>query len=599
MIPKVSWGIDIGKSSLKAVKMQRHKETIEIQAVVHIPYQNMTEGVASPDEVNRALTELSRRYKIKAIDQVLISLPGQSCLIRPVRFPPVSDLDQMIKVEAGNHIPFDLEQVEWRYLKVDREYAPGEEIEIMLFAVKKEDVTAAKYDLRRAGIKCDGITIAPMALFNLVKFEMDVPDNCVVLDIGADHSDLVVMEGNRFFVRELPFSGNDFTREIAKKYKTSFEEAEKVKRSNLTGQQAQNLFAVIQPALRDFVSEVHRSLMRTQSTFERLVLLGDASRLAGIGKFLAQQLNFKMQRFRDIMRMELDREVDIDVLQQHLPSFSVAMGLALQGLGVAKNELNFLPAEEQGAAERIRKQYFILVGCAVFYVLLIFMWMRQGGVNSDLEDLRASYSKNLDEYSRRGDKKLEKSDFNTLEEDCNKLANLVGYRNSDIKILDTVVRLFAQKNDSLPNLLVKPKEKPLSKLRRIDVSEEMLKENMNQKIWLLEYESKVVMEKEKGEEENKEAPLKRFRRITIKVAALVDDNERETQKRVIKEIEEPLKKALGVERLLVRHEGGLLQAPWLHSEAYEGRFRVNKGVEPEADSYKYNLYTLVYREELK
>jgi Tfp pilus assembly PilM family ATPase len=72
----------------------------------------------------------------------------------------------------------------------------------MLFAVKKEDVTALKYDLRKAGIKCDGITIAPMALYNFVRFEMDIPENCIVLDVGADHTDLVVMmEGNRFFVR--------------------------------------------------------------------------------------------------------------------------------------------------------------------------------------------------------------------------------------------------------------------------------------------------------------------------------------------------------------------------------------------------------------
>ncbi|MHC4661411.1 MAG: pilus assembly protein PilM, partial [Planctomycetota bacterium] len=287
MIPKVSWGIDIGKSSLKAVKMQRYKETVEIQAIIHVPYQKLTEGVVSPDEVNRALSELVRRHKIKAIDTVIVALPGQSCLIRPVKFPPVSDLDQMIKVEAGNHIPFDLDQVEWRYVKIERNYKAGEEVEVILFAVKKEDITAVKYDLRRAGIKCDGVTIAPMALFNLVKFEMDVPDNAIVLDIGADHSDLVVMEGNRFFVRELPFSGNDLTREIAKRYKTGFDEAEKVKRSNLTGQQAQNLFSVVQPSLKDFVSEIHRSLMRTQTTFDRLVLLGDASRLAGLGPYLS------------------------------------------------------------------------------------------------------------------------------------------------------------------------------------------------------------------------------------------------------------------------------------------------------------------------
>jgi hypothetical protein len=297
------------------------------------------------------------------------------------------------------------------------------------------------------------------------------------------------------------------------------------------------------------------------------------------------------------MKMELDREVDIDILQQHLPSFAVSMGLALEGLGIAKNKLNFLPSEEQGASERIRKQYFILVACAVFYLLLIFMWLRQNRANAKLRELRDSFDQQRQVYVHNAQQLVGGGAFGDVEDNCRKLLMFSKYRNEDIKVLDTIFRNFPKSNDKIPAFL----EKPHNILRfqdKIDSYDEMQKKN-NEKIWLLEFESGIVWEKdaEEAEEAGEDAPLRQFRKFTWKVAKMLENNPIQTQKRVEELVQKPLLAAFreyGVKKLIVSTAGGLHKGNYLNVQHLEGgAFRLPDEIQDvEQGRYEYILFKL-------
>src|SRR5581483_4506658 len=129
------WGIDIGKAALKAVKLRATKEGLEIKAVEHIDYESGGDGDKRQEQVRQALLTLLSKHKVRA-DRVLVALPGIDALSRPIKLPPVDakKIDMMVRMEAQQQIPFPLSEVNWDYQKIQRDYEPGEEIEVGIFA---------------------------------------------------------------------------------------------------------------------------------------------------------------------------------------------------------------------------------------------------------------------------------------------------------------------------------------------------------------------------------------------------------------------------------------------------------------------------------
>ncbi len=400
MITDVAWGIDIGRSSLKCVKLQRVGDRLELVHAAVIGYMHGTEDVPGEAEIRQALAAFRAEFKPKASDVICFALPGYTTFSRPIRLPQVESrkLEDVVKYEAANQIPFPLTEVQWDYFKVERQYEPGEEVEAALFAVKHEVINEYLRHFDVAKIEIDLITSAPLALFNFTRFEMDVPEQAIVVDIGADHTDLVIIDGPSFYVRNLPTAGNDITKALQEEFGIDFLQAEQLKWEVAKSRQAERIFSVMQPVLRSLADQISRSLRyyrnqtKSSSEFQHIVLLGNATKLEGMARYLGETLDMRVHGFFDIMHIDLERDLArnasrVEVLQEHLPSLAVAMGLALQGLGKGECNINFIP--EKRAAERAiaRKRPGILAALGLVFLFLIFAWLIQGSRAGKLEAL--------------------------------------------------------------------------------------------------------------------------------------------------------------------------------------------------------------------
>jgi len=141
------WGIDIGKCSLKALRCRvspadPRKLIAEAFDVVEYPMM-LSQPEAEPAELVRAaLAEFTARNSL-AGDVVAVSAPGQSGLAKFIKLPPVEakKIPDIVKYEAGQQIPFPLDQVIWDWQRL----ASGMEesgfvmdAEVALFAMKRE-----------------------------------------------------------------------------------------------------------------------------------------------------------------------------------------------------------------------------------------------------------------------------------------------------------------------------------------------------------------------------------------------------------------------------------------------------------------------------
>ena len=369
---KAVWGIDVSKFSIKAVRAEGGKGGVTITGLEVIEYPVPT-GQEEID-VNERIREGLRGFMAKAHaqkDLLCCSIPGHATFNRFIKLPQVEPkrIAEIVRYEAQQHIPFPIDEVIWDFQKIERNYEVGEEMEVVLFAIKKDIVSSFLGDLQAVNIEIDQLQFAPVALYNFMMYDQDVSRASVVLDMGADNTDLIIIDGDKFWIRNLPIAGNDITKAIAKKFNCAFNEAEKLKVTAAQSPQAAKIFNVIQPVLKDLVGEIHRSIgyyksLSKTARLERLVIAGNSSKTLNFQKFLSQQLQMEAVKITKLGKLAVGSRVSEPQLQKYLPSLGVALGLALQGLGESSNHVNLLPPELVAKKKVAAKRPFVIAAAA-------------------------------------------------------------------------------------------------------------------------------------------------------------------------------------------------------------------------------------------
>lgn len=378
MALRTVWCVDIGKSALKAALLRRDRNNVEVLAIDKIDYTAGSDGF-DPGQAKEALAILHTRNEIR--DPLVLIHPGQGTFMRFIKIPAFDEkkLSEMVGYEAQQQIPFPLDEVIWDYHVVDREYLSGEERDVGMFAVRREAIDDFLLDFAEENLPVEMVSVSYLALYNYAAFDLDVEEPTIVLDLGAAHTDLILMDGENFWIRQVPHRSEDITRAMMHRFKLGFAEAERLKQQmGKNPQTAAKIFqAVIQPKLRDLVQEIQRSIgyYRSQSgeaKFERVVLFGNGSKLLGITKYLREHLAMPVERARSINHIRLNREVNVKLLQSDLASFGSVFGGGLQALGVGTCNVDLVPTEEKmrKAVDRKKKHAFFAAGIVLVCILI-------------------------------------------------------------------------------------------------------------------------------------------------------------------------------------------------------------------------------------
>jgi type IV pilus assembly protein PilM len=369
-MPKIQavWAIDIGQAALKALKLVPGPNPDEVvaEAFDFIEYPKiLSQPDADPEElVREALATFTDRNDVKGC-KVAIAVPGQAGLVKFIKLPPVEKkrIPDIVKFEAKQQIPFALDEVVWSYQQIGGDEEVSDEeftmAEVGLFAMKRDQITRAILPLTVAGIEVDIVQMSPIALYNYICFDQlkgsGSKDSVVVLDIGADNTDLIITDGTRIWQRNVPIGGNHFTRALTKELKLTFAKAEHLKRNATKAPDPRAIFTAMRGVFNDFTSEVNRSIgfyssINRSAKIRKVLGLGNGFKLPGLQKFLQQNLNQEIEKVDAFAKLAGDEVKAAPQFQDNLASFAVAYGLGVQGLGKGGLSTNLLPPE----IERVR-----------------------------------------------------------------------------------------------------------------------------------------------------------------------------------------------------------------------------------------------------
>ncbi len=387
------WGIDLGQSALRALRCRissddKTKVLADAYDFVEYPTILNQPDADGPTIIREALKTFLSRNTVKD-DSVAISTAGQNGLARFVKLPPVEEkkIPDIVRFEARQQIPFKLEEVVWDYQRL-----PGGSVEegfaldaeVGLFAMKRDQVFKAIKPFEEVGIPVEYIQLAPLAIFNCVRYDLlDAelpaaidPDNPVpwkvILSVGTDTTDVVLTNGFRVWQRSVPLGGNHFTKAITKTLKTTFSKAEHLKRNaqSVSPDDAKALFKAMRPVYGDMVTEVQTSLryftMNVEKTadVDKIYSLGNAMKLPGLRKFLEQNLEIPVVQIDGYQRLTGPSVVAAPAFKDNVLAFATCYGLALQGLKLSVLRTNLIPQEVHRDRLIEEKKPWALAGAA-------------------------------------------------------------------------------------------------------------------------------------------------------------------------------------------------------------------------------------------
>jgi type IV pilus assembly protein PilM len=362
-----AWGIDIGQSALKAVKLQYVESTGQVMAAAfdYIQYPKiLTQPDAVPEEIiHDAMKTFLSRNNLQG-EMVAMSVPGQTSLTRFIQLPPVEakKVHQIVQYEARQQIPFALEDVVWDYQRLGGGIEEGGfllDAEVGLFAMKRDALSQAMRPYVQHKVELELIQIAPLALYNVLCYDelgqrpgMPEADHdfVITLDMGCDNTTLMVSNGKKIWVRNVPIGGNHFTRALTKEMKLSFAKAELLKCNATKSEDPRAVFQALRPVFNDFVSEIQRSIgffssVNRQAKIAKVIGLGNGFKLAGLQKFLQQNLQYDVERPDVYKALAGDAVINSPLFADNVLSFAVPYGLALQLVGQTAMKTTLLPPE--------------------------------------------------------------------------------------------------------------------------------------------------------------------------------------------------------------------------------------------------------------
>lgn len=547
---KAVWGLDISATSLKAIRLENQdgQPVITDAELFQFSSTSVTgddeEGSGGngevPPSIRDGFAQFQSRCNLKN-DHIVCSIPGHTTFNRFIELPPVESerTSEIIQYEAQQNIPFPLEEVVWDYHEIEREYEPGEEREVVIFAIKKDIVNRTLGHLKSVGISVDTLQFSPIALYNYVEFDYSFDDTTAILDFGSNSCDLVVIEGYKYWVRNVPMSAKDITKSLMDELNLSFEKAEKLKKRAGTNKEARKQFQHFRPVYRELVQEIHRSIgfyksMSRGAEIDRIVLTGGGAKSYKLADFIQQNMQKPTKVVRDFQRIPLGASADQEEFQKHAPMYAAAAGLALQDHGLTKNQINLLP-DQVLRQKKYRKKRPYLIAAAIMLLAILggMYWETRKQIqNIEKQDIQPSSALLEDYNSLKKQTENAKKDPNDLGSKLQQVGHWIPPRNLSIKLWNAAQRSVPnnQKLRHEINQLMTPVYKRNQGKRPIDIPSfetyltsddpvqpdvhKNIRNRLTKQLWLLDFHYQLDGRKgsigtsEEEDEENSSGNLK-------------------------------------------------------------------------------------------
>jgi general secretion pathway protein L len=370
-MPHLSIGLDLGARHVKAALVRTTLRGSELVRTDCEPVELDEEGRENQDRVLAAAGRLVERLNV-AEASLHCAVPGDRAAIRKVELPRSAGrrLEQVLKFELDEMLPFDIEEAVFDYAEFDR---TGGQIQLLTATMRDEHVDRFLEDLNQHGITPRELGVAPLSYWTRVFAKRGGSEDeaiTAIVDIGHTRTNIAVLDDRTPTARTVLRGGRDLTAKLAEVGKVPFATAEEHKRAQgVTGRVGEVVAETLRPLVREIQQTFKGHLASGGGRVGKVLLAGGEAAVPGLAEHLADQIGLPVERFS-----LPDEGAESDCPEVPRSAFALAFALALREetsrskrIDLRQGDLAF-----RGDFELLKKRLIWLAACLG---LIVVAWI--------------------------------------------------------------------------------------------------------------------------------------------------------------------------------------------------------------------------------
>jgi type IV pilus assembly protein PilM len=336
---KVTAGLDIGSGFVKLVVVDHSRGDPEITRIATSPL--VADAIVEGEVMDPVLVAETIRSVIDAAGisrkNVVAAVGGHDVIIKKIQMDRMDEADarELIRWEAHQHVPFDMESVQLDFQILDPQ-GTSPQMSVLLVAAKRELIENRLALLADAGLSASIIDVDAFALHNA--FEQSYPDGMggmvALVNIGHETTNVNIMEdGIPIVVRDIPFGSRRIRESLQRERGLTADQAEAVIQGR---ESAVDLERFVTERVDELAVGIERAIafITAQSGgegVERVYLSGGGARVPGVAAALADRLGVATHMANPLERVAVRPEVNLEVaLDEVAPMLMLPVGLAMR-----------------------------------------------------------------------------------------------------------------------------------------------------------------------------------------------------------------------------------------------------------------------------
>ncbi|MGH7507665.1 MAG: type IV pilus assembly protein PilM [Longimicrobiales bacterium] len=336
---KLTAGLDVGSGFIKLVVIDHGGAEPEIAHVATSPLMpdvivdgEILDATQVAAAVRSVVEVCGLRRKI-----VIASVGGHDVIIKRIQMDRMSEGDarDVIRWEAEQHVPFDMENVQLDFQILDPE-ADGVQMSVLLVAAKRELIENRMSLLADAGLGPTVIDVDAFALHNA--FERSYPDMVhglvALVNIGHETTNVnLIDDGAPLLVRDIPFGSRRVRETLQRERGLTADDAESMLQGRTNGL---DFNAIVEDKVDELAVGIERAaaFLAAQSGGEgigHVFVAGGGACIPGLVEALGNRLGVRTEKANPLQRVAVRPEVMESVpLDEFAPMLMLPVGLALR-----------------------------------------------------------------------------------------------------------------------------------------------------------------------------------------------------------------------------------------------------------------------------
>lgn len=303
---KPVFGLDIGRSSLHVMQLERHSGAANVTGYGSAGFDSsaIVDGaIEKPEIVAKAANDLFRHHLIGDIttNRVAVCLPVAKAFTRTIEAPDLSEKEvaEAVRTEAEQYIPAAIDDLYLDYSRV------GQGDTVFMVAIPKRIVHSYLTLTRMLGL--EAVLFETTIGAGAQLFARDPHNNLptVLVDFGSESADITVYHGGLTVSGTVACGGEKITRLIMEALDVSEKEATIIKTKYGLGysKKQQQIITGLKPVLTLLTKEIKRTMRyfeersNSKDSIAQILVMGGGANMPGLADYLTNDLRLAVRAF--------------------------------------------------------------------------------------------------------------------------------------------------------------------------------------------------------------------------------------------------------------------------------------------------------------